>query len=296
MSDPSGKQRSVTFLSDGLAIQGVLQLPNGDRAHPIVILGHGLGGLKEWTIPEVVDALVGAGIAGLWFDYRNFGDSEGEPREEVAHYGRLEDWQSAISYATSLPEIDPQRIGIWGTSLGGRDVLAVASIDPRVKAVVTQTPLIQWTPSMAARMAGFGSDVERYHQELAEDRKNRTLGKEPRYLPFVKESGDDAKIEYLESLSAAERRNYKARLTLQSFQSTMLTNVIPLIELIAPTPVRFIIAEDDFLPGQREAYDAAKDPKSLVTIKGHHFSPYTSSKREAIKASKEWFVKYLAIK
>ncbi len=108
-----------------------------------------------------------------------------------------------------MPEIDPKRIGIWGTSLGGRDVLALASIDRRVKAVVTQTPLIHWTSSGAARMAGFGSDLERYYQELAEDHNNRTLGKEPRYLPFVKETGDDAKREYVEGFSAAELRNYK---------------------------------------------------------------------------------------
>ena len=106
---------------------------------------------------------------------------------------RKRDWQSAVSYVTSLPEIDSHRIGIWGTSLGGRDVLAVASTDRRVKAVVAQTPLIQWTPSLGARMAGFGDDLERYHQELAEDHRNRILGKEPRYLSYVKESGDDAK-------------------------------------------------------------------------------------------------------
>ncbi|KIX00286.1 uncharacterized protein Z518_10425 [Rhinocladiella mackenziei CBS 650.93] len=291
-----GKQCLVEFLSDGLTIRGVLRLPNGDGPYPIVILAHGLGALKEWTIPEVADALVEAGIAGLWFDYRNFGDSEGEPREEVAHYGRLEDWQSAISYATSLPEIDSQNIGIWGTSLGGRDVLAVAGIDRRVKAVLSQTPLIKWIPSAAARMAGFGDDLDRFQRELAEDRKNRALGKEPRYIPFVKDSGDDAKREYLETLSEAELRNYKARLTLQSYQPTVLADVTPLIELIAPIPLRFIIAEDDFLPGQREAYNAAKDPKSLVTIGGHHFSPYTTSKREAIVAAKEWFVKYLTSK
>lgn len=296
MSDPRYKQRSVDFLSDGLTIRGVLRLPNNDGPHPIVILVHGLGALKEWTLPEIADAFVQAGIAGLWFDWRNFGDSDGEPREEVAHYGRLEDLQNAISYATSLPEIDPQRIGLWGTSLGGRDVLAVASFDRKVKAVVAQTPLIHWTPTGAARMAGFGNDIERYYQELAEDRKNRVLGKEPSYRPFVKEAGDDAKREYLESLGAAELRNYKARLTLQSYQPTVLTDVTPLIELIAPIPLVFIIAEDDFLPGQREAYNAAKDPKSLVTIGGHHFSPYTASKREVIIAAKEWFVKYLNTK
>jgi fermentation-respiration switch protein FrsA (DUF1100 family) len=297
MSDQNSEQRSVAFHSDGLTIRGVLRLPRGgDKPCPIVILGHGLGALKEWSLPEVAEALVGVGIAGLWFDYRNYGDSDGEPREEVSHYGRLEDWHNAISYVKSLPEIDGQNIGLWGTSLGGRDVLAVASIDRRIKAVVTQTPLVKWIPALAAAMAGFGGDIERYYQELAEDRENRACGEEPRYLPYVKQSGDDAKAAYLEALSADELRNYKARITLQSFQLTTLVDVIPLLDSIAPTPILFVLAEQDFLPGQREAYNAAKEPKSLVTVGGNHFSPYTTSKKEAIEAAKEWFVRYLNTK
>ena len=288
-----GKKRPVEFLSDGLAIRGVLHLPDGKGPFPIAILGHGLSGLKEWTLPEVADDLVQVGIAGLWFDYRNFGDSDGQPRDEVSHYGRLQDWQDAISYATSLPEIDSQKIGIWGTSLGGRDVLAVASFDRRVKAVVAQVPLIKWTPALAARMAGFGDDLESFQGEIAEDRKNRALAKEPRYVPFVKPSGDDVKAAFIKGLSDADKRNYSGRITFQTYQPTALVDVIPFVELIAPTPVLFILAEQDFLPGQKEAYHAAKEPKSLVTIGGNHFSPYTTSKPDSIKATKEWFEEHL---
>ncbi len=241
----------------------------------------------------MAEALVQVGIAGLWFDYRNFGDSDGQPRDEVSHYGRLEDWQNAISYATSLTEIDPERIGIWGTSLGGRDVLTVATFDRRVKAVVAQAPLITWTPALATRMAGFGTDLEAYQREIAEDRTKRALGKEPRYVPFVKPVGDDVKAAFLEGLSDEEKRNYSGRITFQSYQPTALADVVSIVERIAPTPVLFILAEEDFLPGQKEAYHAAKEPKGLVTIKGNHFSGYTTSKAEAIKATKEWFEKHL---
>ena len=75
-------KRDIEFLSDGLKIRGVLQIPQGKGPFPIVILGHGLSGLKEWTLPEVGEALVQVGIAGMWFDYRNFGDSEGKPRDD----------------------------------------------------------------------------------------------------------------------------------------------------------------------------------------------------------------------
>lgn len=289
----SGQQRRVQFLSDRLCIRGVLQLPVGDGPHPIVVLGHGLGALKEWTLPDVAAALAQVGIAVLWFDFRNFGDSDGQPRDEVSHYGRLEDWQNAISYAGSLPEIDPERIGIWGTSLGGRDVLAIASFDRRVRAVVCQTPLIQWNAMTAARMAGFGEDIKRFQREVAEDRTNRIMGKEPRYVQFVKPVGDDLKAEFISSLSAEELRNYTGQLTLQSYQFTTLRDITGLVDLIAPTPLLFTLAESDSLPGQREAYAMAGEPKSLVTVNGHHFSPYTTSKEESIAATREWFVKHL---
>ena len=67
----------------------------------------------------------------------------------------------------------------------------------------------------AAHMAGFGENLLRYHQELVEDRENRYFGNEPCYVPFVIDSGDDAKSEYIDSLSAEELRNYKGRITLQ---------------------------------------------------------------------------------
>jgi uncharacterized protein len=286
-------RREIIFLSDKLTLKGVVQFPDGHGPYPLVILGHGLSGLKEWTLPDVADALCQVGVGGMWFDYRNFGDSEGWPRDEVAHYGRLQDWQAAISYATTLAEIDSSRIGVWGTSLGGRDVLSVASIDRRVKAVVTQAPAVRWTPALAARMAGFGDDLEKFYEELNEDQSNRALGKEPRYLDFVKPSGDDLKMAFIASLTSEERRNYSGRVTLQTYRPTALIDIVPAVELISPTPVLFILAEQDFLPGQKEAYEATKEPKALVTVAGNHFSPYLESKEASIKAAKEWFQKHL---
>ncbi|KAK5703301.1 hypothetical protein LTR97_004250 [Elasticomyces elasticus] len=285
------KERTVEFLSDGHVIRGVLGVPDGDGPFPIVILGQGLAGLKEWTLPEVGAALIQVGIAAMWFDYRNFGDSDGLPRDEVSHYGRLQDWHDAISYAASLPEVDVRKLGIWGTSLGGRDVLAVAAIDRRVIAVVSQTPLIKWTPALAARMAGYGTDLERFFRDLADDRTKRTLAEAPCYVPVVKASGDDAKAAFIAGLSEGDKRNYSGRVTLQSYQPTTLVDIIPLVELISPTPVLFILAEQDFLPGQKEAYHAAKEPKSLDTIGGDHFGPYTVSKSDSIMATTGWFKK-----
>ena len=137
----------MEFTAGGVVLRGWLRTPDTAAPYPLVILAHGLGGLKEWTIPDVASALVDACIAAMAFDYRNFGDSDGLPREEIDHYGQIEDWQSAITFATILPEIDSERIGVWGTSLGGRNVLAVAALDPRVKCVLAQVPAITISPT-----------------------------------------------------------------------------------------------------------------------------------------------------
>ena len=294
MPDQLRASRDVEFAADGRTLRGWLRLPGGDGPHPLVILAHGLGGLKEWTIPEVADAFVDAGIGAMTFDYRNFGDSDGLPREEVDHVGRIEDWQSAISYATTLHEIDHDRIGIWGTSLGGRDVLAVAAIDRRVACVVSQVPLILWTPPFGAWMAGFGEDLEGYHRALADDRRARSLGQEPRYIAFASPEGSDTgEGEYQASWGETERRNYKGRVTLQSYQPTVLTDMTPLMPQIAPTPLLMLIADHDVLPAQHEAFESAREPKSLVELPGHHYSLYTTAKDEAIACAREWFVEHL---
>jgi uncharacterized protein len=49
MISKTNAERAVEFLSDGIKLRGVVRLPNGDGPHPFVVLGHGLGGLKEWT-------------------------------------------------------------------------------------------------------------------------------------------------------------------------------------------------------------------------------------------------------
>ena len=294
MTDQAGTHREVEFPSNGLVLRGWLRFPDGDGPHPLVILAHGLGGLKEWTIPEVAGALAGAGIAAMAFDYRNFGDSDGLPREEVDHYGRIEDWQNAISYATTLPEIDRERIGIWGTSLGGRDVLAVAAIDRRLRCVVSQVPLIKWEPAFAAWLAGFGTDLDRYYRELADDQRDRAAGHEPRYLSFESPDNDDAADqEYQATWGAEERRNYKGRVTLQTYRPTALTDMTALMPLIAPTPLLMLIAGNDVLPGQKEAFNAALEPKSLVELNGHHYSLYTTAKPEAIANARDWFITHL---
>ena len=75
-------------------------------------------------------------------DYRNFGDSEGEPRNLIKPSRHLEDWQSAINYARSLESIDNKRLALWGTSLGGGHVIVTAAKTSGISAIVVQIPFV----------------------------------------------------------------------------------------------------------------------------------------------------------
>ena len=293
-TDCSPSRRAAEFVVEGSTVRGWLQTPPGAGPFPLVILAHGMGGLKEWTIPEVADALVARGIAALAFDYRHFGDSDGAPREEIDHCGQVEDFRSAITFGALQPEIDAGRIGLWGTSLGGRNVLATAALDRRVRCVLAQVPAC--SSLAAARFfaaALVGGDPAQLKQIMAEDRRERALGRPPRYVEFDTGPGTEH-YDYWSTFGDEERRNWTPHMTLRSLEPTPVTDVRPLMPEISPTPLRMIVTENDFMyAGQMEAYAAALEPKSLVVLPGNHYAAYTMAKTEAIAATCEWFVEHL---
>jgi hypothetical protein len=81
-------------------------------------------------------------FVGFIHDHRNFGDSGGEPRQDIDPWRQIEDWRRAISYLESLNYLDSRRIGIWGTSYSGGHAIVLGATDRRLKAVVTQVPTI----------------------------------------------------------------------------------------------------------------------------------------------------------
>jgi dienelactone hydrolase len=73
---------------------------------------------------------------------RNFGASDGVVRHDIDPWRQIADWRRAISFLESRPDVDPDRIGIWGTSYAGGHVLVLGATDRRIRAVVSQVPTI----------------------------------------------------------------------------------------------------------------------------------------------------------
>ena len=105
-------------------------------------MAHGYSAVKEMYLDRFAEVFAEAGIGAVVFDNRNFGASDGQPRQEIDPWQQIRDYRDAITWASDLPEVDAERIGIWGSSYSGAHVLVVGATDRRVKCVVAQVPLI----------------------------------------------------------------------------------------------------------------------------------------------------------
>lgn len=120
-----------SFYVRGVKCAAWLYLPANHSQGPVpaVVIGHGLGGVREWRLDNFAQAFRAAGYACLVFDYRGFGESDGAPRQVVEPEMLLEDWRAAIVYARARPEIDPDRIVLFGTSFSGGHVTRLGAED-----------------------------------------------------------------------------------------------------------------------------------------------------------------------
>jgi len=126
------------FLSRGIRCAAWLTLPATDGPHPAVVLVHGLGATHDMMLAQYEQHFAAAGIATLAFDYRNTGKSEGEPRQHIWLPNQRDDVHAALAYLSARPEVDTARLGLWGTSLGGMNVVRVAAARTDVSVAVVQ--------------------------------------------------------------------------------------------------------------------------------------------------------------
>ncbi|HVP05726.1 MAG TPA: alpha/beta fold hydrolase [Dehalococcoidia bacterium] len=117
--------RRVSIQRPGVRLAGVLMLPAAEFPVPCVVFVHGLGSDKDSPRNVVIASrLVDEGIAALLFDLSGHGESGKDPRDGREAF--VEDLEAAFDWARAQPEIDPERIGVAGSSLGGVVALEAA--------------------------------------------------------------------------------------------------------------------------------------------------------------------------
>lgn len=119
-----------------------------DSRVPCVVMGTGLSCVRDQRLDLYAERFAAAGFAALAFDYRHFGDSAGEPRCLVTGSRQRDDFRAALGAARGLDGIDPDRLVLWGFSLGGGNVQAVAIDDDSVAAAICVAPVVDGARSL----------------------------------------------------------------------------------------------------------------------------------------------------
>jgi fermentation-respiration switch protein FrsA (DUF1100 family) len=296
-------RRDVAFDAEGVTLRGWFYAA-GETSAPAaaVVMAHGFSAVKEMYLDSFAEVFAAAGLNVLVFDNRGFGASDGEPRQEIDPWAQVRDYRHAITYLNTVPEVDPARIGIWGSSYSGGHVLVVAAIDRRVKAVVSQVPLVSGHDNLRALVrADF---IAGLREQFDADRLARFRGDPPAMVPVVDKDPlapsalpTPDSWEWFTETGSTRAPAWRNEVTVRSVE--MFTEYEPgaYLPYISPTPLLLLVAKGDHLvPSELAiaAFDTAHHPKELVILPGGHFDAYVKGFETSSGRARDWFTRHLA--
>jgi len=290
------RPRTVHFFSDGLRLEADVLLPasagEGSRV-PGIVLCPGFGAVRGNDLPGYAARFADAGYAALWLDYRGYGGSEGTPERLMAQE-QLRDIRASLTWLGLQPEVDPARLGVWGTSGGAAHAIQVAALDERVRCAVAQVghgdghQLIAGHKS-SEEFAGLLALIE-------QDRAQRVLSGKSGRMRVIDLISDPATRGFV--LSAAETDpSIITYLTVESAEAALEYRPIDSVHRIAPRALMLICAEkDEICPpsAYRELFERAGKPKRWVSYPIGHYDIYAEEwvERSASDAL-AWFGEHL---
>jgi len=295
-------RREIEFDAEGVTLRGWFYPAEGvSNSAPAVVMAHGFSAVKEMYLDSFAEVFAAAGLNALVFDNRSFGASDGEPRQEIDPWAQVRDYRHAITYASTLPDVDASRIGIWGSSYSGGHVMVVAAIDRRVKAAVSQVPLVSGHDNLRALVrADF---IAGYREMFDADRLARFEGKPPAMVPVVDEDPlapsalpTPDSWQWFTETGKTRAPSWRNEVTLRSVE--LFTEYEPgsYLPYISPTPFLLLVAVGDHLvPSELAiaAYDTAHEPKKLVILPDGHFDAYVKGFEAASGSARDWFAQHL---
>ncbi|MFI5065797.1 MAG: alpha/beta hydrolase [Streptosporangiales bacterium] len=299
-------RRDIEFDAEGVTLRGWFYPAGGPGAGhaeaPAVVMAHGFSAVKEMYLDPFADVFAAAGLNVLVFDNRNFGASDGQPRQEIDPWAQVRDYRHAITYAGTLPGVDAARIGIWGSSYSGGHVLVVAAIDRRVKAVVSQVPLVSGHDNLRALVrADF---IAGFRQQFDADRLARFRGDPPAMVPVVDADPlapsalpTPDSWEWFTETGKERAPAWRNEVTLRSVEMFTEYEPVSYLPYVSPTPLLMLVASGDHLvPAELAiaAFDRAHEPKRLIIMPGGHFDAYVQGFDAASGSARDWFAQHLA--
>jgi uncharacterized protein len=294
-------RRDIEFDAEGVTLRGWFYPAEGaSGTAPTIVMAHGFSAVKEMYLDAYAEVFAAAGLNALVFDNRNFGASDGEPRQEIDPWAQVRDYRHAITYAGTLSQSD-DRIGVWGSSYSGGHVLVVAAIDRRVKAVACQVPMVSGHDNFRALVR---ADLIAGFQDMFNaDRTARFRGDPPAMVPVVAE--DPAapcalptrdSWEWFSETGKTRATSWRNEVTLRSVEMFSEYEPIAYLPYISPTPLLMQPAIGDHLTPcdlAVAAYEKAREPKKLNILPGGHFDAYVKGFDDSSGPARDWFVRHL---
>ncbi len=282
---------SFSSTTPGLTLRGWLRLPASSpeeqaTANPVpgVVIVGGYGDSAERSAPAA-EELSRAGFGVLYYDHRNTGVSDGLPRLEIDGPLQQRDLRMAVGYACSRPELDTERIGVFGTSFGGSLAIAAGATDPQVKAVAASNPWISGFE--VALRAGGAAAVAGFQQLGVQDAVQVLAGGTTQLVALGRRSQDpnpefalfrdDAAMDYYEHGPVGIPKSWRNEMTLSSLFLALDHDISAMAARVSPTPLLMVVADQDTtmpLQPSLDFYNRALEPKKLTIVPGGHYDSY----------------------
>lgn len=287
------KSTQLSFISQGTRCVGTLLQPEYESNPPMILMAQGFGMIRDAGLPAFAERFAKEGYAVFYFDYRGFGDSEGQPRHWVSPKRHIEDWQAALAFIQTLPNMNTQRIALWGYSFSGGHAIQTAAKHPNIEAVVLQAPHVSGLSSLTGvplakllklSMAGIADLVA------------GTLGK-PVYRPIVGHEDDvaamtafDAWDGYMSQLP--ENANWENKVRARIFLEISMYNPIFNAHRLAMPVCVIAGARDSIIPETAIRKATQKMPNVEYTVlDSNHFELCTGQVFEQNVALQIQFLK-----
>ncbi|NUP61274.1 MAG: alpha/beta fold hydrolase [Nonomuraea sp.] len=297
---PAIEQREKVRFTSGDTTCAAWHYPGSNGG--CVIMAGGTSVTKEPASDQFAARFNDAGFAVLAFDHRRFGESGGAPRQIVRFEEQIADWHAAIEYAAGLPDVDPEKISVWGFSLAGGHVFRVAADHPRLACAIAQTPLVDgravaphalrsMTPLAVLRLFGLG----------VADAIGGLAGRQPLLVPTAGPRGAVASLTTPDAMDGDRALDPDGRHT--NWEQTVAARIVLKLGGYRPVrhasrircPLLVVVCDQDqsVLPGP--AVRAARNaPRSeVVHLTGRHYAPFLESHEQAVAAEISFLEKHV---
>ncbi len=284
-------KEKVQFISDGLVLMGNLYKPenfSNSKKYPAVITGGSLTSVKEQMAGTYAEKLAEQGLIALAFDYRNFGESEGQPRQFEDPNLKLKDLQAAVSYLLSLPYV--QAVGALGVCTSGGNVAYLAAEDNRVKAVAT---VAAWLPNSEVLPLLYGSEenVNNLRKVGLESKKQFALNGENKIVLAYHDTDQTAShvgpMEYyMDKTRGGGVKEWKNEFAVMSWETWLDFDPMSRAKNIT-TPFMIFHSDGSALPDNaKKFYNHLQGEKELVWGDGYHFDYYDQPEQVNVAVEK----------